>query len=317
MNPTSPPSHPATGPVKKWRWLLLTFLLPILACSLWAGGPFGSTQPAFQPTGQIVFECWPERRTSHLCVVNADGSGYKQLTFQTTDKWPTWSPDGKRIVFGRQINDQDFTTVLFVMNLDGSNLVQLTDVSIYAAGPIWSPSGDQIAFTYHDKKNNSSGIALVSPQGGGVISLTNSSEGEPHWSPDGKRIAYAIYKPINTNTYTSYIYIMNSDGSNRTRLTSTNSNSPSWSPDGTKIVFTCGGVCVMNSDGSGSTLLDQHGLSPSWSPDGQYIVFYKSDPACILCPTSGQLWIVRADGSQQTKLTDGPVDQNPAWQSEP
>lgn len=296
---------------RKRHWLLLLFLLPMLACGL----PSVATQPAFHPTGQIVFECWPDRTSSRLCLVNADGTGYRQLTNKTTDRDPAWAPDGKHIVFTRRIYAND-STALFVMNLDGSGLMQLTDASFSSSASSWHPSENKIAFTYSEKERGLLGIAFISPEGGEVTFLTNSSEVEPRWSPDGTQIAYIqnIYTYGRSN---EFLYIMNADGSNRTQLTSIHSASPSWSPDGTKIAFTCGVICIINPDGSDLLVLEEQGLSPSWSPDGQYIVFRKSDPACILCPNSGQLWVMRADGSQATKITDGPVDQNPVWEPLP
>src|SRR5918994_7202728 len=59
-------------------------------------------------------------------------------------------------------------------------------------------------------------------------------DGDPAWSPDGQKIAFASDRDGNLE-----IYVMNKNGSNQTRLTNNSAAdfSPAWSPDGTKIVF--------------------------------------------------------------------------------
>ena len=114
---------------------------------------------------------------------------------------------------------------------------------------------------------------------------------------------------------------MASDGSQPRRLENPNrTDSVSWSKDGKKLTFVCaidgkvGGICTMNIDGSDLRQTTfSIGSSPFWSPDGQYIVYYRGDPYCFLCNLSGQLWIMKADGSYHQRLTKGPVDRNPVW----
>jgi len=304
---------------RKWRWSLLIFLLCILGFSAWWGGSALYRALTFHPAGKIVFEC-----KNLLCLVNADGSGYTQLTFQKKDRWPAWSPDGKRIAFLREEigGEAGQTGMLYLINADGSGLMRLTDDVFIAGHPDWSPSGEQIAFTYLKREDNSAGIAVVNLQGQ-VVFLTNLSESQPTWSPDGKRIAFLENISTNSpNTTIAYLYIMNSDGSGKKPLAQINSFSPAWSPDGKKIAFRLFGIdkygiWIVNADGSGMTQLTDSGVNPTWSPDGQYIAYSRDDPWCFLCSSTGQLMIMRADGLQQTKITDGPMDQNPAWQPAP
>jgi uncharacterized repeat protein (TIGR01451 family) len=122
---------------------------------------------------------------------------------------------------------------------------------------------------------------------------------------------------------------MNADGSGRAAVTSSSSGDgqPAWSPDGTKIVFLRGNSCerndvyVINSDGSGATKLVEGGcggaLNPVWSPDGAKIAFAKLD----VDPATGKglynIYVMNADGSGQTRLTDASGlfvgNQEPAW----
>ncbi len=85
-----------------------------------------SAEPAWSPDGQkIVFQSNP-RGSTNIFVINSDGTGLAQLTnYEGDNTSPDWSPDGRRIVFSssRQGVDQ---VLLFVMDADGSNVVQLT-----------------------------------------------------------------------------------------------------------------------------------------------------------------------------------------------
>jgi TolB protein len=101
-----------------------------------------------------------------------------------------------------------------------------------------------------------------------------------------------------------------------------------WSPDGTKIAFIShgkengeGDIYVMNADGSGQTNLTNNpanDLSPTWSPDGTKILFARQSATQRGDVTAGGDWVggdvyvMNADGSRQTRLTRHPVHPNPA-----
>jgi Tol biopolymer transport system component len=308
-----------TTPKKRKRrgWLVLA-VLAVLACAGWWAGTTFYHKLTFRPTRQIAFACWPERLSPHICVINADGTGRKQLIpSEFVGDSPTWSPDGTRIIFSGKsyspTTGHSRHSTLFIINADGSGLVQLTDGLSDAGHPAWSPDGELIAFEYFD--GNKRGVATIRADGSDVTYLTDSSEAEPAWSPNGTKIAFITFPQFSSQPG---IYVMNTDGSFKSLLVDIPSSSLSWSFDGAQIAFTCGGICVINADGTGLTrLTNTKARSVAWSPDGQYIAYDKSDPFCFLCNISGQLWIMKADGSQQTRLTDGPIDGRPVWRPQP
>ena len=106
-----------------------------------------------------------------------------------------WSPDGRQLAFVNWNRDQQTGRDIYVINVDGTDLRQLTDHPGHDRWPAWAPNGRQIAFhsTRNNLKNNSGGIFLMDTDGKNVKELTNGDETYPSWSPDGKRIAFWVW----------------------------------------------------------------------------------------------------------------------------
>src|SRR5207248_564 len=119
----------------------------------------------------------------------------------------------------------------------------------------------------------------------------------------------------------SDIWIMNADGSGKTNLTKDKQSNwgASWAPDGKHILFNSareGGIphlYLMTPDSSdlrrlcpNSNLWEEYA---DWSPDGTRLLFLHS------LPNGGEIWIMNADGSAQTKLMDAyGFGDSPVWQ---
>jgi TolB protein len=109
--------------------------------------------PDWSPHGrQIIFtshavsDNTDNHATAEIYAIDADKPGKPtRLTNNTEEeRAPSWSPDGKRIVFCCRRGGPDFE--ICVMNADGTGQVQLTDNAIGDLTPSWSPDGRQIVF---------------------------------------------------------------------------------------------------------------------------------------------------------------------------
>lgn len=79
-------------------------------------------EPAYSPSGkQIAFT--RAGIDGGIFVMNDDGTQLTRVTTSSTDRTPRWSPDGKRIAFS---SDRDGTIDIFVVNLDGTGMTNLT-----------------------------------------------------------------------------------------------------------------------------------------------------------------------------------------------
>jgi len=185
-----------------------------------------------------------------------------------------WTPDGKEIVFSSFL----FGRGLWRMSASSSAHPRKVPVGEDRRidDPAVSRQGNRLAYRVSRDDTNIWRVALESPGGNAgtptqVIAST-WADGEPDYSPDGKRIAFA-----SDRSGTPELWVCNADGSNAVKLTSFGGGSvwePLWSRDGRSIAFhrDPSEVYTISAEG-GVPRLMKKGEYPFWSWDGQWLYF--------------------------------------------
>ena len=125
---------------------------------------------------------------------------------------PSWSPDGKRIVFTSSKSRLGKNRDVYVMDADGGNPRRVSKNPFDEWDPSWSPDGERIAFTSAGVRNVEAGfwrIYVMDTDGKNLRRLSNNdvNDYQPSWSPDGKRIAFTSWRDGAHD-----IYVMDADG---------------------------------------------------------------------------------------------------------
>ena len=194
-------------------------------------------------------------------------------------------------------SERDGNREIYSMNADGSSQTRLTNALSTDQEPDLSPDGTKIAYIC-----NSNAICVMNSDGSGSTQIVSSGVNDnPSWSPDGTKIAFdRLVSGVDK------IHVVNANGSGDISLAGSSGlkdHDPDWSPDGTKIAFSiAGAIDIMNSDGSGATLLT-NGQNPSWSPDGTKIAFTNN----------GNIATIKLDGTGLAQITTTGLDSWPSW----
>ena len=167
-----------------------------------------------------------ETQPAKLVMVRADGAETRDLTHGLPNAgFPSWSPDGKRIVY-RVWGDKTYGLRLLNVD-DGATTVLTTEWDNF---PSWSPTGDRIMFTRRASNTSDYDIFTIRPDGSEVEQLTSSpgNDGHSSWTPDGKHIMWPSGRygfkdeaSLYDNGFQPFaqIFIMNADGSGQRVLT--------------------------------------------------------------------------------------------------
>jgi Tol biopolymer transport system component len=244
---------------------------------------------------------------------------------------PSYSPNGKLIVFVRAFKQAD----LWTMHANGTRERRLTRTKkIREIDPTWSPDGKTIAFAV-ESPAALRGIWLVGADGHDRHRLTNGSDTHPSWSPDGAQVAFSR---SGTDPEDVQIYVVPAAGGTPSDLTNDPGSAhidPAWSPDGGRILFSSDRtdpnqldlwVLDLRAVGPGTSFArvtntpsrDEGGAA--WSPDGRRIVY--SGMGSFHGASSSQIYVSTATGSQRRILTHACgecafVNEEPSWQPLP
>ena len=172
------------------------------------------------------------------------------------------------------VSNRDVDPEIYLMDYDGSNLVQLTYNNVADSSPDWSPDGTHIVYS-SNLIDDVREIYVMDADGENIVRLTTIGEcNYPKWSPDGGRIAFTCHN------LGDILYTMDPDGGNLLPITPTINDIQelTWSPDSEQIAFS-----TMFSSPAGIYVIDAEGGTPqpifereyvsgvAWSPDGRWL----------------------------------------------
>ena len=238
---------------------------------------------------------WCRIDQDDICVMRADGSGFRQLTDDRhKDRWPRWSPDGKTIVF---YSNRSGNYDVWTMRHDGSGLTQITHTpSRSELYPALSPDGKALAFVVGDPGRVETLDATRPWAGQPAVALpewsglrTTDGMDELSWSPDSTALAATVNAQDGTTWMLRYSF--------KTR-TYERLASPAaygrWLGDGEKILFVNRGGLKLLDVGTkrSSEVFDFGGSSAlvdlDLAPDGKRLYMAVEFP-------DADLWLMNID----------------------
>jgi len=256
--------------------------------SIWSVPPLGGVPREIVRNGRNASWSWDGtalvfERGEDIWVADADGTrqrkleGIPKVPLLVADRYPAFSPDGKRIVFFQ--SESGPRGDYWISSIDGGQLSRLTSDLCVGGAPIWAPDGTSVVFP--SARAGSLTLWKVSATGGAPQPLTTGAgaDTDPEMSRDGKRLVF-------TNTRNTYsLQILNPATQKSSELFQTNGNmvAPQFSPDGYRVAyFSEPDLFVVDvrdprpvrvTSGSG-----QVSEFPRWSSDGTSLYFYQTRP---------------------------------------
>lgn len=197
--------------------------------------------PAFSPDGTLVaFRQSDGASKGGIYAAVVGGEKTVQLTRDTGDCCPTWSPDSRQIAFSRY--SDGVLSILTVPALGGMEHLLYRGPSSMGGGLSWSPDGNSIAYVASPSGDRTrSTISLLSLTDYNSQEITAPPPGyldrSPMFSPDAKRLAFIRSTIAGVS---NDIYVMSTSGGNPKRLTFDHRpimGSPAWTADGREIIF--------------------------------------------------------------------------------
>jgi Tol biopolymer transport system component/tRNA A-37 threonylcarbamoyl transferase component Bud32 len=218
-----------------------------------------------------------------------------------------WTADGQALVLSL---NQHGIRRLAKLSITASTVELLPVAGEDSYYPAVSRRGDRLAFVREFSDTDLWRVELQNPlvpgQPNPLVSSTRG-DGQPSFSPDGKRIAFQ------SNRSGSFeIWVSNADGSNQVQLTSLNgppASRPRWSPDGRYVAFLSGDIYVVPADGGTPSRFNAQvkgGELPAWSTDGRWLYFTSSSNVWKVPAQEGTaVQITKNGGASPRESRDG------------
>jgi Tol biopolymer transport system component len=201
--------------------------------------------PDWSPDGRSIVVEISTSKSAGVNLMTAAGTVIRNLTPKGFQGQPSFSPDGKFIVYERDIGESN--NGVWLMRVDGSGNHRLTrsPFGCCDTDPNFSPDGTTITFVRIKEPERQQALFAVGRDGKGLRQLTPYSWDvavKHDWSPDGKRIVLTTNADFVRPTESANLVVVRPDGSDPRQLTHFKDGehsafAGSFSPDGKHIVF--------------------------------------------------------------------------------
>ncbi|MEI6045311.1 MAG: hypothetical protein WCS37_13260 [Chloroflexota bacterium] len=121
----------------------------------------------------------------NLTVVNADGSGARQLASGVY--FAQWSPDGSKIAYIERTTNADYSRTAVIINADGSNPRRL-EGNASPSSFTWAPNSQHLAYSTANQ------LIIVNLDGSNTVKVTaNGYTDDPFWAPGSDYLIYGVF----------------------------------------------------------------------------------------------------------------------------
>ncbi|MCF7804064.1 MAG: S9 family peptidase [Candidatus Marinimicrobia bacterium] len=241
---------------------------------------------------------------------------------------PQVAPDGEILAFTMTVYDlpqSEKETQIWLVNADGSNPRQLTDIEENASRPRWHPDGDELLFVSKDTVTEKSQAFSITIDSKEVKQLTSFSMGvdNPRWSPDGQYLVFSsrVFPEAGADSEQNKALQEDTDAGPVKAHYADNLLYRHWTyfKDGKRRHLfskdlTSGELVDLTPGDRESPRFDLGG-GPGFdiSPDSKEVVFVSNPDSVPAASTNGDLWTVPIAGGKLTNLTK----DNPAFDGHP